>query len=1257
MKNISRRTKMQALLSLAFFILLVFSPSAFSGGVTIITHGWGGGTTSWVGAMGDEIRSRIFDVVESTEGRTLSTDEQIHLTARYILKIANSEDSLSGFESQNIGSFNGIYWGIQQISNVSMADSVSGETIILLNWSDFDIASNYFSTTYVAQIASHALFDSRVASIFGGEPVSVPIHLIGHSRGGSLVGALAEDLAKHNIWVDQVTFLDPHPIIIPPVLGYNPANDWGENDGMHVPDNVRFADNYWQEYLWDFEPDGEFVIGAYNKDVWHDVLVGEGYGSEHSDVHLWYHGTIDDVGYFTDNSELLTESEAAEWYSTVIGMPGPRYRTGYYYSRIVGGTRPDAAYGGVAHVNTRPYITYRVDPQWANLDAPIKFSGSVVEIGASIPVTYRYQSTGPCIISFGFDLDQNPHNSSSIYYSTPIDLPATSDGREFDNGSLQAYSLDTSSISPGDYYIIAKIIANGKVRYVHSARQVKLLGYVNNNVPESPTNLNANTISSARVDLAWDDNSDNEDGFKIYRSVLPASGYVEIDTVGLGVESYVSDGLAGGKRYYYRVYAYNANGISYSYAYANAVTDGGVPEFTASDGDYSDRVLLQWPAYGSSGSLDVYGYSLYRDGQAIVSFPNLLNPATTSYEDTNVEPGVTYSYTLGVDRSEGGVLPGTHQTTFYSDTGYALPNIDPLPAPAYLWAADGLDGQYVDIIWGAVDGASDYRIYRSETANLSDASSIWFNKQPDMTDGEGNVVTWRASDINASPGVIYNYWICAVKNIGETVIEGDFVGPESGYLISEDVYEPDNQYDIATSIEIDSPGQIHSLDLWSDVDWLIFNVTEPMGIDIIADMFGRDYTGLTIELYGPDSYSSYIAGVESWYSPGTVLTISRKGSNALSPGTYYIKCRTKTNVYYAPGLYLLKIIGYPINDIPTAIAPAILTEIPENGFALITLSGSDPETSVDKLTYKVYAPPTHGTVSINGNQAVYIPSPNYYGVDSFEFSVTDMGDGSSPALTSAPATVDINVFQWSVAELSGDSIVNLKDFAILANQWQRTGAYSGDIAPVPNGDGIVDILDLVEFVEDWLVSSIDSSSSDTSVKFFSEELNSDPGWNTEGEWQFGIPLGQGGTYGNPDPTSGYTGNNVYGINLGGNCSVTGGVEIVRYLTSSAIDCTDYSNVKLKYDRWMNMPEPMIAPVSVEISNDNVNWNPVWINDAGDNYKGMIFDSDWVNIEHDISQYADNQSTVYVRWGYSVYSDLYPESGWNIDDVQFWGIQN
>ena len=64
--------------------------------------------------------------------------------------------------------------------------------------------------------------------------------------------------------------------------------------------------------------------------------------------------------------------------------------------------------------------------------------------------------------------------------------------------------------------------------------------------------------------------------------------------------------------------------------------------------------------------------------------------------------------------------------------------------------------------------------------------------------------------------------------------------------------------------------------------------------------------------------------------------------------------------------------------------------------------------------------------------------------------------------------------------------------------------------------------------------------------FFEETMESSPGWTTQGLWAFGQPTGQGGQYGEPDPTSGYTGDNVYGYNLNGDYE-NGLVE--RHLTT------------------------------------------------------------------------------------------------------------
>ena len=97
----------------------------------------------------------------------------------------------------------------------------------------------------------------------------------------------------------------------------------------------------------------------------------------------------------------------------------------------------------------------------------------------------------------------------------------------------------------------------------------------------------------------------------------------------------------------------------------------------------------------------------------------------------------------------------------------------------------------------------------------------------------------------------------------------------------------------------------------------------------------------------------------------------------------------------------------PVNDRPIADAQTIDAE--EDTAKVITLTSRDIETPAGQLIYKVASDPQHGTVTINGNQATYTPAANYNGPDSFKFTVTDTGDGSSSALTSIAATVSITV--------------------------------------------------------------------------------------------------------------------------------------------------------------------------------------------------------------------------------------------------------
>ena len=89
--------------------------------------------------------------------------------------------------------------------------------------------------------------------------------------------------------------------------------------------------------------------------------------------------------------------------------------------------------------------------------------------------------------------------------------------------------------------------------------------------PAAPTGLTATTISSSQIDLAWTDNSGNENGFKIERGTASAGPFTTIATNAVGATTFSNTGLSANTAYYYRVAAYNANGNS-SYSTANATT-------------------------------------------------------------------------------------------------------------------------------------------------------------------------------------------------------------------------------------------------------------------------------------------------------------------------------------------------------------------------------------------------------------------------------------------------------------------------------------------------------------------------------------------------------------------------------------------------------------------------------------------------------------------------------------------------------------
>ena len=158
-------------------------------------------------------------------------------------------------------------------------------------------------------------------------------------------------------------------------------------------------------------------------------------------------------------------------------------------------------------------------------------------------------------------------------------------------------------------------------------------------------------------------------------------------------------------------------------------------------------------------------------------------------------------------------------------------------------------------------------------------------------------------------------------------------------------------------------------------------------------------------------------------------------------------------------------------------------------------------------------------------------------------------------------------------------------------------------------------------------------------------LDDDPGWETEGDWEWGQPQGGGGSHGCPDPTSGHTNSYVYGYNLAGDYPNS---LPETHLTSEVINCCGLYSTQLRFWRWLGVEQPAYDHAYVRVSNDGSTWTTVWANQS------EISDNGWVQCTYDISDVADNEYEVQLRWTMGTTDGGWTYCGWNIDDIEIWG---
>ncbi|MCD4652802.1 S8 family serine peptidase, partial [bacterium] len=160
------------------------------------------------------------------------------------------------------------------------------------------------------------------------------------------------------------------------------------------------------------------------------------------------------------------------------------------------------------------------------------------------------------------------------------------------------------------------------------------------------------------------------------------------------------------------------------------------------------------------------------------------------------------------------------------------------------------------------------------------------------------------------------------------------------------------------------------------------------------------------------------------------------------------------------------------------------------------------------------------------------------------------------------------------------------------------------------------------------------------IRAMDEPLNSDPEWETQGNWEFGVPQGNDG-----DPTSGTTGSNVYGYNLAGAYEN----NMPKYsLISPSYDLTTATRTTIGYSLWVGVGAYPDDQLGWDVSLDGgTTWIPLFDNSYFSGSMQMDF---WIPIEVPLGDLIDGQADVSFRWTMGPTDDSEVFGGWNIDDI-------
>jgi len=264
--------------------------------------------------------------------------------------------------------------------------------------------------------------------------------------------------------------------------------------------------------------------------------------------------------------------------------------------------------------------------------------------------------------------------------------------------------------------------------------------------PAAPSGLTATAVGETQINLAWTDNSDNEDAFRVERSTDGGTVYTFLATLPAGTTSYNNTGLTSNTQYHYQVRAQNNAGNSAYTTAANDTTDPNLdtPTGLVCSNPTISTIDLDW----TENAGDESGIQVWQATPLVGSTYSLVTTTAanaTSYTATGLSATTPYFYKL---RPVLGAVVGSYSTTDSETTIGSPPST---PGSFTATKNVGTPTTIIDLAWGNVTGEDGFLLQRKSGAgSFADIATK-------------GVDVLSHSDTGLTPGTTYTYRVKATN--------------------------------------------------------------------------------------------------------------------------------------------------------------------------------------------------------------------------------------------------------------------------------------------------------------------------------------------------------------------------------------------------------------------------------------------------------------------------------------------------------------